>query len=86
MKAKRAREFSHEDVSRLAFLNWEKDGCPQGHAINYWLEAEQQLKATWRLLVKESAPKKRSLISRRMVADKPKPRITIQISASPKAA
>jgi len=86
MKVKKAQEFSREDIGRLAYLNWEKDGCPQGHATNYWLEAEQQLKATWRFLVKESARKKRTLVNRGTAAGKPKSRITIKISASPRAA
>ena len=69
MKAKRAREFSHEDVSRLAFLNWEKDGCPHGRSLDYWLEAESQLQATWHLLVREYAPKG----SRKAPAEKSRP-------------
>jgi hypothetical protein len=81
-----AQESNHEDVQRLAYLNWEKDGSPQGRAIDYWLEAEQQLKATWPFLRQEPAPKKRTLKSRSKVAAKSKPRISIKIAATPKAA
>jgi Protein of unknown function (DUF2934) len=37
-------------------LNWEKDGRPQGSDQKYWLEAEQQIKATGHLLVGELIP------------------------------
>jgi hypothetical protein len=79
----KAREFSHEDINRLAYLNWEQDGRPQGSATAYWLEAEQQLKATWRLLIKECSPKKRTPKNRRTAKGKPKARFTIKISAAP---
>jgi hypothetical protein len=59
MNTKKAPIFDQEDVNRLAFLNWEKDGCPHGRAQDYWLEAECQLRATWPMLVKEHAPKRR---------------------------
>jgi len=54
-------KFSPDDIARLAYLNWQKDGCPQGRDMAYWLEAETQLKATWHLVsgapVPESKPK-----------------------------
>jgi hypothetical protein len=53
MNTRKAPEISQEEINRLAFLNWEKDGCPSGRDVDYWLEAEIQLKATWHLLVKE---------------------------------
>jgi hypothetical protein len=56
-RLEKAAEFSRNDVSNLAFLNWEKDGSPQGRSLDYWLEAESQLQATWHLLVREYAPK-----------------------------
>ncbi len=40
----------HDEIAHLAYLNWQKDGCPQGRAQTYWLEAEQQLRATKHLL------------------------------------
>jgi hypothetical protein len=86
MSAKKPLDFSREDIKRLSYLNWEKDGYPQGHADAYWLEAEQQVKATWRLLVKECAVIKRTSTGRGTVAERPKARITIKISARSKGA
>lgn len=45
-----------EEIRRLAFIIWEKDGRPQGRDLEYWLQAESQLKATWHLLVREHSP------------------------------
>ncbi|HEV2319089.1 MAG TPA: DUF2934 domain-containing protein [Verrucomicrobiae bacterium] len=45
--------IKHDQIARLAYLNWEKDGCPQGHDKKYWLEAEQQIKATGHFLIRE---------------------------------
>lgn len=42
--------INHEETAHLAYLNWQKDGCPAGRDLAYWLEAEQQLKATKHLL------------------------------------
>ena len=55
------KEFGYEEIAHLAYLNWQKDGClsedacPSGRALDYWLDAECQLKATWHLLVAASA-------------------------------
>ena len=57
MNTRKAPNISQEDINRLAFLNWEKDGCPQGRDVDYWLEAESQLNATWQMLVNELASK-----------------------------
>ena len=57
-RLEKAAEFSRNDVSNLAFLNWEKDGSPQGRSLDYWLEAESQLQATWHLVVGEYEPKR----------------------------
>jgi hypothetical protein len=38
--------ISHFEISRLACLNWQNDGCPQGRDLDYWLAAERQLKAS----------------------------------------
>lgn len=35
---------SCEEVAKLAYLIYLKEGCPQGHAIEHWLKAESQLK------------------------------------------
>lgn len=53
MTSKEAIAISHEEIARLAHLNWEKDGRPHGHDLKYWLEAEQQIKATRHLLTSE---------------------------------
>lgn len=42
-----------EEVARLAYLNWEKDGGPHGEDQKYWLEAERQIQATRHLLASE---------------------------------
>lgn len=48
--------IGHDEIARLAYLNWEKDGSPRGHDQKYWLEAEQQIKATGHLLICEINP------------------------------
>jgi Protein of unknown function (DUF2934) len=51
MTSKEIPAISHDQIARLAYLNWEKDGRPQGHDQRYWLEAEQQIKATRHMLI-----------------------------------
>jgi hypothetical protein len=68
-RLQKAAGFSRSDVRNLAFLNWEKDGSPEGQSLDYWLEAESQLQATWHLLVREYAPKG----SRKAPAEKSRP-------------
>lgn len=41
------------EIALLAYYAWEKDGRPEGQALDYWLEAEAQLKATRHLLIRE---------------------------------
>ena len=53
MTPKETSATNHEEIARLAYLNWEKDGRPHGHDQKYWLEAEQQLNATGHLLISE---------------------------------
>lgn len=43
-----------DEIARLAHMNWLADGCPGGRDLNYWLEAESQLKATKHLMVAET--------------------------------
>jgi hypothetical protein len=50
-----ARPAAADEISRLAYLSWERDGCPVGRAEDYWLEAECQFNATWHLHLKENA-------------------------------
>lgn len=45
--------IENTQIAHLAYLNWQKDGCPAGRALEYWLEAESHLKATWHLLAAE---------------------------------
>lgn len=47
---KESNSIKHDEIAHLAYLNWQKDGCPCGRDRAYWLEAEQQLKATKHLL------------------------------------
>lgn len=56
MSSKKITAISHDEIARLAYLNWENDGCPHGHDQKYWLEAEQQIKATGHLLISELNP------------------------------
>lgn len=46
--------IENTQIAHLAYLNWQKDGCPAGRALEYWLEAEHHLKATWHLLADEA--------------------------------
>lgn len=84
MNITQAPEFSREEVNRLAFLNWEKDGCPLHREVDYWLEAESQIKATWHLLVRELAPK--SPRRKSAVAEKSKPQVAVKLFVHPKPA
>lgn len=56
MSSREVPAITHEEIARLAHLNWEKDGRPHGHDQKYWLEAEQQIKATRNLLIGELSP------------------------------
>lgn len=48
--------IQRDEIAQLAYLNWQRDGCPLGRDQDYWLEAEQQLKATKHLLVAGGLP------------------------------
>lgn len=48
-----AAVINHDEIAHLAYQHWERDGRPQGRDREYWLEAEQQLKATRHLLLAE---------------------------------
>ena len=43
--------INHDEIARLAYQHWERDGRPNGRDREYWLEAEQQRKATKHLLL-----------------------------------
>ena len=38
------------DISRLASLNWQRDGCPPGLELDYYRQAEKQFEALRNLL------------------------------------
>jgi hypothetical protein len=56
MNSESTRSILHHEIANLAFLNWQKDGCPSGRDQHYWLEAEQQIRATKHLLIGEVKP------------------------------
>ncbi len=59
---------NRDEIARLAYLNWEKDGRPHGNDQKYWLEAEQQINATGDLLISELIPPAaKSIAGRRQI-------------------
>ena len=36
----------HEEIAECAYLIWEKEGCPDGHDVDHWYQAELQLGTT----------------------------------------
>lgn len=69
--------ISTNEIAHLAFLNWHKDGCPQGRDQQYWLEAEIQIKATRHLLASEHP----SLTNGSPDPEKSKPKATRKTSS-----
>jgi hypothetical protein len=43
-----------DEIAQIAYYSWLQDGRPPGRDLDYWLEAEQQLKATKHLLLAEA--------------------------------
>jgi hypothetical protein len=39
------KEPTHEEIALAAFLAWEKDGRQPGREMNYWLQAEAEIRA-----------------------------------------
>jgi len=37
---------THEEIALCAYYIWEAEGRPEGRAIDHWLQAELQLRAT----------------------------------------
>jgi hypothetical protein len=37
---------SNEEISTFAYFIWKQRDCPDGHDLEDWLEAEQQLRVT----------------------------------------
>lgn len=52
---------SHE-IARLAFFNWQKDGCPAGRDLDYWLAAEGDISALEQLPSAEREPAIRHVV------------------------
>ena len=38
--------ISHEEIALCAYYIWEAEGRPEARAVEHWLQAELQLKAT----------------------------------------
>jgi hypothetical protein len=57
---------SQEDIRLLAYKMWQRDGCPQGSDLSYWLNAEQQLKRP----VQDGQPKQGGLAGKLAGASK----------------
>ena len=68
-----------DEIAHLAYLNWQKDGCPAGRDMNYWLEAESHLKATKHLHLEETG--KASRTSAATILQKPKAKAARKTSA-----
>ena len=56
MTTMKNNQLNQIEIAHLACLNWQKDGRPTGRDLDYWLEAESQLKATWHMLAGECKP------------------------------
>jgi len=54
MTVNESSPIPRDEIAQLAYLNWQRDGRPLGRDQEYWLEAEQQLKATKHLLLAEA--------------------------------
>jgi hypothetical protein len=44
------QSFGKAEIARLAFSYWEKAGRPRGRDLEFWLQAESQLRTTSLLL------------------------------------
>lgn len=49
------RAPAHDEVARRAYELWQQEGCPEGHALKHWIEAEKQLHGLRLSAVAESA-------------------------------
>jgi len=56
MTVNESSPIPRDEIAQLAYLNWQRDGRPLGRDQEYWLEAEQQLKATKHLLLAGDLP------------------------------
>jgi len=39
--------WEQEDIKALARAIWEKQGCPEGRALEHWREAEELVRERW---------------------------------------
>lgn len=35
--------LNHQEISKRAYELWERSGCPEGTAVDHWLQAELEL-------------------------------------------
>ena len=42
---KSSPETRHDEIARIAYLNWQEAGCPAGRDFELWLGAERQIAA-----------------------------------------
>ena len=37
--------ITHQDIAERAHMIWEREGCPAGHELAHWLQAELELQS-----------------------------------------
>ena len=37
--------LTREDIQRRAWEIWQSEGCPEGRALEHWLQAEEELRS-----------------------------------------
>jgi hypothetical protein len=41
------KSWERQDIEALAHALWERQGCPEGRALEHWREAEELMRAKW---------------------------------------
>jgi len=41
------KSWEQKDIKALAHALWEKQGCPEGRALEHWREAEELVRERW---------------------------------------
>jgi hypothetical protein len=41
------KSWEQKDIEALARSIWERQGCPEGRALEHWREAEELFRAKW---------------------------------------
>jgi hypothetical protein len=41
------KSWEQEDIEALARSIWQRQGCPEGRALEHWREAEELVRARW---------------------------------------